>query len=194
MISPDFQLAFADLIASPELCENALQNEAAFFSSYQLSEKEKLRLHSVLRQKGMNTCCSLYRMNRITPLYMQLTNTALILGDLFVKIVKDFWKYYTKSSLQFKEEVLAFGYYLLEQIETGKIKIPYLKEVLHLEIAINELNYMPEGNSKQLDFEYDILEILYYLDKKTLAQQKFKPQKTSYTVYLKENKLAMELI
>ncbi|MEJ7911923.1 MAG: hypothetical protein WKF70_02125 [Chitinophagaceae bacterium] len=74
----DFQIVFAKLIASPQLCERMLIDKKPFFSNNNLSDTEKKRLHFVLRQKGMSACYSLYRINRITPIYTLLAYTSLL--------------------------------------------------------------------------------------------------------------------
>lgn len=188
----DFQLALARLIASPHLCRLALDNEASYFSVFELSEKERSRLHCVLRQKGMSACCTLYRMNRVTPVYLQLSNTSALLGDAFVPVVQDFWKHLADTSLQFKEEVLAFGAFLREKIENGSIRIPYLKEVLQLEVAMNELSYCPEGEFRFLTFDHDIYTILYAITNNTLASTLVQPCQTTFKMYIINDEIKMD--
>ncbi len=194
MSSPDFQIALAKLIASPQLCQKVLIDEEPFFSGFALSEKEKLRLHSVLRQKGISACCSLYRMNRITPVYTQLSNTSALLGDDLVPIIEEFWVLYSDTSLQFKEEVLEFGRFLMNKIENGSVKIPYLKEVLELEMVINELSYMPEGEYRVLKFDHDIFKILLSLQEENLYTGTIEKSDTVYKIYLENQKLQMDII
>lgn len=193
MSTPDFQIAMAKLIASPETCEKTLVDENNFFSEFNLSAKEKKRIHSILRQKGISACCSLYRMNRITPIYMQLSNTSFLLGDDFVPLMEEFWLHYAETSLQFKEEVLEFGKFLMQKIETGTINISYLKEVLQLEIAINELSYSAEGEFRILKFDFDIFQILYFLSTGTLKKLSVNKSELIYKIYLQDQKLKMDI-
>src|SRR5437868_8635604 len=122
MSLPDFQKAFASLIASPALCKAVLADENAFFADYDLTEKEKTRIHSVLRQRGISACCTLYRMNRITPIYTQLSNTSALLGDDFVPLADEFWQQHANTTLQFRDEVSKFGELILQKIEKGIVK------------------------------------------------------------------------
>lgn len=194
MNSPDFQIAFARLIASPQLCERVLLDEDNFFSEFVLTDKEKTRLHSVLRQKGISACCSLYRMNRITPIYTQLSNTSELLGDDLVTLVEEFWLQHHDSTLQFKEEVLGFCRFLMNKIESSILKIPHLKEVLQLEMAINELSYIPEGEYRLLKFDHDIFKVLQSLNKGVLLTETIDEINIVYKMYLENQKLQMEII
>lgn len=193
MSAHDFQLAFASLIASPETCCEMLTAEESFFARFDLTEREKLRLHTIVRQKGISACCSLYRMNRVTPVYSQLSNTCALLKDKLIPLIEEFWQYLTKPSLQFREEVLEFGDFLMNKINTEIISIPYLKEMLQLEIAMNELSYLPEGEYRMLRFEHDIFFVL-----KALAEGKLENADVPYSVerykmYMKNDRIEMEM-
>jgi hypothetical protein len=191
---PDFQIALAKLIGSPQLCETVLRDETVFFAEFDLTEKEKKRLNSVLRQKGISACCSLYRMNRITPVYTQLINTSTLLGDGLVPLVEEFWLQYPEPTLQFRDEVLEFGRFLMNKIETGIVHIPYLKQVLQVEIAINELSYLPEGEIRMLKFGLDIFKILQCVNTGTLQEETIEKDDNLYKMYLEDQKLQMEIV
>jgi hypothetical protein len=192
--SRDFQIAIAKLIASPQLCENVLADEGAFFAEFVLTDRERRRMHSVLRQQGMSACCSLYRMNRITPIYMQLSNTSTLLTDDLIPLMEEFWKYLSNTSLQFKEEVLEFGNFLMNKIETGVVTTPYLKDVLHLEIAMNELSYLTEGEYRILKFEHDIFQVLQCLSAGTLCTAKIEKSNVLYKMYMQNLEIQMDIV
>ncbi len=195
MSSPDFQIAMARLIASPQLCEQVLLDEDSFFSKYVLSAKERKRLHAVLRQKGISACCSLYRMNRVTPVYTQLTNTCTILGDrLLVKLLEEFWLIQAETTLQFRDEVLEFGRFVRQKIQTGVLAIPFLEEVLGLEMIINELSYLPEGQCRILEWEHDIIEVLRALQSGELDEKNIARAPRKYRIYLHDQQIEMELV
>lgn len=194
MSAHDFQLAFSRLIASPQLCRQAIAAEEDFFTGFNLTEKEKQRLRSVLRQKGISACCSLYRMNRVTPVYSQLSNTCALLGDGLIPLVEEFWRHLAEPSLQFREEVLGFGNFLMDKITNGSISTPYLKEVLQLEIAMNELSYLPEGTCRVLQFEHDIYSILQALAAGNLAGEAIPPSTDEYTMYIRNHTIEMDLV
>jgi len=193
MSARDFQLAFASLIASPQTCCELLTAEGPFFSRFDLSEKEKLRLRAIVRQRGVSACCSLYRMNRVTPVYSQLSNTCALLKDKLIPLIEEFWQYLTKPSLQFREEVLEFGNFLMNKINVGAIGLPYLKEVLQLEIAMNELSYLPEGEYRMLGFEHDIFFILQALAEGKLEEAVVPYSAKRYKMYIKDDRVEMEM-
>lgn len=190
----EFQIAFASLIASPQLCERTLIDEDSFFSTFDLTEREKLRLRSVLRQKGISACCTLYRMNRLTPIYTQLSNTSTLLGDDLLNYVEEFWLHYHDSTLQYRDEVLKFGSFLMEKIENDFIRIPYLKEVLQLEMAINELSYKPEGEYLIIKFGYNIIQVLQSINDNTLNMETIEEDHTLYKLYMENQKLNMDIL
>ncbi|MBC9933651.1 hypothetical protein [Chitinophaga qingshengii] len=142
-----FQQALAALIASPELCLEARQQPETVFASYDLSDREKKRLQTVVFQRGMSVNCTLYRVNRITPIYTLLPYTCLLLGDQLMPLATRFWETCRRSDLQFKREIQLFTDYLDHQIQEGRLQITYLPEILRMETAINELKFL----SKQQD-------------------------------------------
>jgi|KBSMisStandDraft_5_1062788.scaffolds.fasta_scaffold01825_2 hypothetical protein len=194
MSARDFQLAFAQLVASPETCREMIQAEEPFFTRFDLTVKEKLRLHAIVRQRGIAACLSLYRMNRVTPVYSQLSNTCSLLGDGLIPLVEEFWRHLTKPSLQFREEVLEFGQFLMNKIDTGLINMPYLREVLQLEMAMNELSYLPEGEYRVLKFEHDIFSILQSLSTGRLQETQVPLSEDIYKMYLRDNKIEIDLM
>jgi hypothetical protein len=194
MSAHDFQLAFASLIASPETCREVIKAEEPFFTRFDLTDKEKLRLRAIVRQKGISACCSLYRMGRVTPVYLQLSNTCALLGDALIPLVEEFWKHLAETSLQFREEVLGFGHFVMDKINAGLIEIPYLKEVLRLEMALNELSYLPEGECRILKFEHDILSVLQALAERRLQEAAIPESEVEFKMYIKDNKIEMDAI
>ncbi len=141
MALASFQRALFDLIANPGLCLQAKENPDILSEKYELSPKEFNRLHSVILQKGMSTNCTLYRINRVTPLYTLLSYTCKLLGDNLLPLLIAFWEKNGRTNLQFKDEVILFAEYLQEAISEGTVQIPFLEEVLSFETKINELRY-----------------------------------------------------
>lgn len=177
------------LIASPALCRQVLHFGAGALADFDLSPRERSRLVAVVhQQKGMSACCTLYRMNRITPLYGQLSNTCTLLGDRLAPLVEEFWLSVRDTTLQFKHEVLAFGDFLLRQPPD----IPYLRDVLLLELAMNELSYVPEGAERFLTFEHDIFTVLLAIRSGTLSETPIAASATRYRLYIREHEITME--
>ncbi|HTJ12189.1 MAG TPA: hypothetical protein VL547_09195 [Dinghuibacter sp.] len=187
MSAHDFQLAMGNLIASPALCRSLLSDGAPVLSAFDLSPRELSRLLAVVhQQKGMSACCTLYRMNRITPLYGQLSNSCMLLGDRLAPLVEAFWSEMRDTTMQFKHEVLAFGQFLLRQPPD----IPYLRDVLTLELAMNELSYA--AGERYLRFDHDIFSLLAALRSGTLESADIAPSSTRYRLYIREHEITME--
>lgn len=138
-----FQKALTDLIASPQLCLQMRTDPTVILLKYNLTARERARLQTVVHQRGMSVSCTLYRVNRITPVYTMLPYTCFLLGHALVPLAEEFWSICNKSDLQFKREITVFGEFLLEKITNGSLRNPYLREIVSMELAINELNFLP---------------------------------------------------
>ncbi|CAL1520916.1 hypothetical protein [Chitinophaga sp. MM2321] len=138
-----FQQALTDLIASPQLCVAARHNPNSTFAPYDLTLMERMRLRTAVFQKGMSVSCTLYRVNRITPIYTMLPYTCLLLGPQLVPLAEEFWQTFNRSDLQFKKEIELFAAFLQGKIRDESIQHPYLREILAMETAINELKFLP---------------------------------------------------
>lgn len=138
-----FQQALCDLIASPSLSHEMRTHPKDVLRCYDLTPREQHRLIAVVRQPGMSTNCTLYRVNRITPIYTLLPLTCFVLGDDLKNETELFWENYENTDLQFKQEADRFAEFLMSRVRTVQIKNPFLKEVLEFEIAVNELRFLP---------------------------------------------------
>lgn len=138
-----FQYALSELVASPPLCLAVRAGKMEFFDQFELSEIEKARLMEVVWQPGMSVSCSMYRSNRITPLYTLLNFTCLLLGADLKKQVDEYWRRSQLPDLQFKQEIERFSHYLKDRIIAGAITNPLVEEVLDFELAMNELQFVP---------------------------------------------------
>jgi hypothetical protein len=137
-----FQRALADLAASPALCL-AARRDPGVFDRYQPTPRERRRLEDVVRQRGMSTHCTLYRVHRITPLYTMLGCTCFLLGERLLGLVEAFWAEQPESDLQHLPEVDRFADFLRARLASGELQDPYLEEVLAFEQALNELKLAP---------------------------------------------------
>lgn len=137
-----FEHALSELVASPASCLAVRAGGDDFFNRFDLSEKEKKRLREVVWQKGMSVSCSIYRSNRITPLYTMLHFSCLLLADRLKTEVDQYWASSDAPDLQFKPEIERFGRFLKSQIVTGVITNPYLDEILDFELAVNALQFI----------------------------------------------------
>jgi hypothetical protein len=138
-----FQHALSELVASPPLCLAVREGGADFFHRFDLSEMEKDRLLEVVWQRGMSVSCSMYRSNRVTPIYTLLNFTCVLLAGDLKKELDEYWTSSSLPDLQFKQEIERFSQYLKRRIASGAITNPFLEEVLNFELAMNELRYIP---------------------------------------------------
>jgi hypothetical protein len=143
-----FQRALCDLIASPELCVRLRTDPESVLTRYELSPREQRRLNTVVRQPGMATSCTLYRVNRITPLYTLLPMTSLLLGQQLMPLAEAYWEESPGSDLQFKYEVERFGSFLLTKLRAGELDDPYLEELVNFEAAAAALRYAPKRGGR----------------------------------------------
>jgi len=138
-----FQQAMCDLVASPDLCLTLIETPEEVLGRYDLSERDRRRLVEVVQQPGMLVNCSLYRANRLSPIYNLVPRTCFLLGKSLLEEASEFWKEFKETRLQFHEEVQRFGDFLRRRIELGALRNPLLAEVLEYELALNEFRYFP---------------------------------------------------
>lgn len=137
----EFQKATSELIASPELCRLLQRDPSAVLGRYDLSSRDQRRLVDLVRQRGMSVNCTLYRFNRITPLYTLLPLTNFVLGERFISEAELFWNSFTDSDPRFRQEIDRFGEFLGQRLQDGQLENELLAEVLGYELAANELKF-----------------------------------------------------
>ena len=138
-----FQQALCELIASPDLCVEARSGGAEFLSRYDMSPRERDRLLDIVWQRGMSTNCTLYRSNRVTPVYTLLHYTCLVLGDDLKGHLEQYWASAALRDLEFKHEIHRFSHFLKTRMAASVIVDAFLEEVLDFELAVNELRFAP---------------------------------------------------
>jgi hypothetical protein len=149
-----YQQALCDLVASPELCLR-VRSDAATLDSYDLTDRERRRLSAVVKQPGMSTSCTLYRVNRITPLYSYLPLTCALLGDDLIVEAERYWSHGKPGDLQFGPETQRFAQFLRERFAAGALASPYVGEVLELELAANALRWGADPPRRTVRFAHD---------------------------------------
>lgn len=138
-----FQRAMCDLVASPDLCIELLESPEEVLGRYDLSERDRRRLVEVVQQPGMFVNCSLYRANRLSPIYNLVPHTCFLLGDALVNEATEFWQGFKETRLQFHDEAKEFCAFLRRRLELGVVENPMLGEVIEYELALNEFRYTP---------------------------------------------------
>jgi hypothetical protein len=137
-----FQRALCDLIASPELCVRLRAAADGTLDGYELTGLERRRLEAVVRQPGMSVNCTLYRSNRVTPLYSMLPRSCALLGESLSDEVSAYWAA-EPTDMQFGPEVEGFAEFLRARVGSGELRSPYLLEMLDFELAIGALRFAP---------------------------------------------------
>lgn len=190
-----FQLALTDLIASPSLCVEARVDPESALARYDLTPRERRRLAIVVAQPGMSTSCTLYRVNRITPIASYLPLSTALLGDRLLGEAERFWAEGRPEDLQFGPETERFASFLERRLADGELDDPYLLEVLSLELAVNRLRTTPEAErprSVTVPFEHDPLPLLEALaDGRRPGQE---PLRGSFAVVVDGASGAIELL
>ena len=138
-----FQRALCDMIRSPDACLDLRAGAPGILTRYDLSPRERDRLLDIVWQRGMSTNCTLYRSNRVTPIYTLLHYTCMVLGDRLKDTLDAYWAASDLHDLEFKHEIHRFSRFVREQIETSTIVDPFVEEVLEFELAINDLRFAP---------------------------------------------------
>ena len=154
----EFQRAFADLIASPQACLEARQRPAAAFAKYSLTAREVDRLRAIVRDEGMTANCTLYRVNRLVPVYAVLPLTCRLLGAALLPQLERFWAACEGATLQYRLEAWRFGDWLLERLRDGSLARGPLEDVIRFERAAYEVQTAPHGSDRRrqiVSFRYD---------------------------------------
>jgi hypothetical protein len=166
-----FQQAMCDLVASPDLCVALIESPEEVLGRYDLSDRDRRRLVEVVKQPGMLVNCSLYRANRLSPIYNLAPHTCFLLGDALLDEATEFWSGFRESRLQFHEEVQQFGAFLRRRVEMGFLQNSMLLEVLEYELALNEFRYNSRvAQSERVQLHPLIRVILFRHDPRPLLQ------------------------
>ena len=116
----DFQQALADLTASPELCIAVRADAGLLISRYSLTEREAQRLLGIVRHTGMSCACTVYRMNRVAPLAMNLRETLRALGPALRPLMSEYWREHPRGHAHFFIESHRFCRWLRQRLEAGE--------------------------------------------------------------------------
>ncbi len=103
----DFQQALADITARPGLCRE-VRDDPGRLSAYDLTDRERARLLAIANHSGMAAACTVYRMNRLAPLAMNLPATLRALGPRCRDWVEDYWQAHPRGHAHFFVESERF--------------------------------------------------------------------------------------
>jgi hypothetical protein len=139
----EFQRALADLAASPELCRALKADAGPVLDRWQLTDLERERVAAAIRHPGWVVNCTLWRANRLGPIYTLLARSCFLLGDRFRDEVDRFWALHPRPDFMTRREVPRFAGFLRERLAGGGLQDPYLAEVLDFELAYFDLGLLP---------------------------------------------------
>jgi hypothetical protein len=111
----DFQIALADLTASPALCRKVREMPETLRERYNLTEKEWRRLVGIAASRGMEANCMLYRANRLAPVALNLPETCTALGEDLNRLISAYWDSEPTTDVHFLVEADRFCRFLRNQ-------------------------------------------------------------------------------
>ena len=149
MAAGDFQRALSDLIARPETCSKLREGDETWLDGYALSPLERKRLEAIASQRGMEACCTLYRANRLAPLWTLLPHTCRTLGPDLAREAHRFWQVSPANEMRVYEEAERFARFLRERLFSGALENLFLMETLDFETACNALRFAAPSSGTQ---------------------------------------------
>jgi hypothetical protein len=132
----EFQQAFADLVASPDLCRAVRADPELLRERYQLSDREWRQLVAVVKQKGMECNCMLYRANRLAPLALNLPELVKALGTDLRPTLDRYWSAYANTDVHFLRESQRFCEFVGGLLANGQVFHNDIALVLEQEAAV----------------------------------------------------------
>jgi hypothetical protein len=145
----EFQRALAELIASPARCLNARRNPAAALAEFALTSRERTRLIEMVNTDGMSVNCTLYRVNRLTPIYSVLPNTCRLLGERLGPELEAFAAASRHATLQYRWEAWRFGIWIQERIHAGFVLGGPVEDSIRFELAAFDARSAPLGSERR---------------------------------------------
>jgi hypothetical protein len=138
----EFQQALADLVASPEFCQQVRANPVLLRERYELSEREYERLVKMVNQKAMALNCMLYRANRLAPIAMNVHEFCTRLGPRLGPLLSEYSIRYPNTNVHFYLECYRFCQFVLSKVSEGYELEPEARSILDEEHAKIKLGLM----------------------------------------------------
>lgn len=135
----EFQRAIAEFIASPERCAAAAVDFRAQTTGFDLSEREKQRLRTMVDDPLMSANCMLFRVNRLVPIMEVLPLTWRHLGAAAKQELQGFWRRHPDAVIQYGAEAHRFGAWLEDRAAAGLLQAGPALDALRFELAAFDL-------------------------------------------------------
>lgn len=145
----EFQRALAELIASPSRCLEVRANGVGALAGFSLTERECARLRQMSCSEGMSANCTLYRVNRLIPVYAVLPNTCRLLGRRLGPELEAFAAASRHATLQYRWEAWRFGAWLRDRIDHGMMPGGPVADSIRLELAAFDARTAPPGSPER---------------------------------------------
>jgi hypothetical protein len=136
----DFQQAFADLVASPDLCRKVRFDPDLLRERYRLSNRERERLVGLANHPGMALNCMLYRANRLAPLAMNLGGLCRALGSRLGPLLTEYTALYPNTNVHFYLECDRFCSFIEDKLSNGYELDDCDRDIFSREALIVRLN------------------------------------------------------
>jgi hypothetical protein len=114
-----FQRAFSELTASPDLVKLVRIDPDILHERYDLTDLELRRLSAMVNQPGMECNCILYRANRLAPIVINLPDLCKDLGDDLRDLLSEYWALHSQSGDNFWVESNDFCEFVRAKVANG---------------------------------------------------------------------------
>src|SRR5215813_13741020 len=134
-----FQQALVDLTLAPQRTRRLIQGDLTILESYDLDERELLRLLDVIKQPGMSLNCTIARGNRFDAIGEIFPMTCVLLEPVLRDLLDELWEDFRPTNYQFAGEEEAFAEIVRQKMAEGELSMAYLDEIFAYERACWEL-------------------------------------------------------
>jgi hypothetical protein len=105
----------------------------------------------------MRVNAAIHRANRITPLDHTLPFTCFLLADRLPSLLERYWSENPSENLQSPVECERFATFLGGELQSGRLAVPHLADVLEFERVCTELRYFTEDELREIASSHDQL-------------------------------------
>ena len=116
-----FQKAFSELTASPDLVRRVRSDPDVLRELYDLTDLEWRRLAAIVDQPGMECNCILYKSNRLAPIAINLPDLCKELDGDLRALLSDYWAENAQLSTNFWVESYEFCEFVRGRILNGSV-------------------------------------------------------------------------
>lgn len=146
-----FQQALSELVLSPDLRSQVVDQGTEVLTAFDLDPREKRRLLAIARQPGLNTGVLIHRSFRLSTVVRSLPRTCRLLGDRLSDLVHEYWREHLPLHFNFVWESCRFARYLRGLQQAGSLAEPWLHDVLRIDLASMALQRGLKPEEVELD-------------------------------------------